>query len=84
VILVRIVHVPVGEDQTGHGVENFWGSAGIGVISSYVKSRTLTPAARSPCVLRVAGVIWNSRLDGRDRLGKMGGGWLGHISKVDS
>ena len=29
-VLFRIAHVPVGGDQTGYGIINLWGFAGIG------------------------------------------------------
>jgi len=45
VILVRIAHVPVGGDQTGHGVEASGALLELS-IGSYAKSRTLIPARR--------------------------------------
>ena len=48
-ILVRVAHVPVRGDQTGNGVENFWGFAGIG--HRLVRSPAfLIPTARTVSV----------------------------------
>ena len=88
VVLVRIAHVPVGRDQTGHGVENFWGLAGIGrrlvrKVAHFDPCRSESVRVFFGRLLDVDDVVCYFCRGGRGRLGTMGRGGGGGGSVVD-
>jgi hypothetical protein len=77
--------VPVRGNQAAYTYKEFQSHARVGhwFIRKVAYVEGLRAFFRQ--LFGMAGVIWNSRCGGRGGLGKMGGGgWFGHISKVDS